>query len=168
MKRHRLALKPILLIDFVLVFVFAIVLLFIYFPPRCFYPNVDFAVNFLGKTRNDVWEVTMAMEKCMDGGRVLIAGDYNGASVSSMKMSPKCDFSWEYWFDKEDVYSEENKEKLDCLLGRKGYANRQLERRWLVFRRTTAFLGADPLASGIAVEFDEGGIVTAQYPYYMK
>ena len=68
MKRHRLALKPILLIDFVLVFVFAIVLLFIYFPPRCFYPNVDFAVNFLGKTRNDVWEVTMAMEKCMDGG----------------------------------------------------------------------------------------------------
>lgn len=168
MKRHRLALKPILLIDFVLVFVFGIVLLFVYFPPRCFYPNVDFAVNFLGKTRNDVWEITMAMEKCTEGRRVLIAGDYYGASASPMRMSQKCDFPWEYWFDKEDIYNEENKGELDRLLGRKEHANRRLERRWLVFRRTTALLGAYPLASGIAVEFDEGGIVTAQYPYYMK
>lgn len=166
MKFFRSVFKLLLIADLVLAAAFGIVLLFICFRPCCMYPKTDIAVDFLGKSREEVWRAVEEQEKKSgDGDKILIAGDY-GENAPAIK--PRCDFAWEYWFDKSDIRKEENEKELDKLLGRKEHAKRYLERRWLVFRRTFVFLHAYPFASGIALEFDGAGIVRKQYLYYLK
>lgn len=161
-------LKFILFVDFILVFAFVVIIGLIYFRPSFMYPDVEMSINFLGKTRMEVWNTVVDWEKKFGSGdKLLISADIDINKIATDSTKRYSDFPFEYWFDKNEPESQENKSELNYLLKEEISPRLRKGRRWLVFRKYSMFLYAYPFASGLALEFDENGIVKKQYPFYL-